>query len=162
MYSLYRACILYTVLPCSVLCGAIAWYNICVKPKCDRIRCRFCQVSCLGVVRSNQTGFYILRYVLTNIHNFVTVTELCVFFNFAASMILAVQCTDQLILLQGKSFRCNTLNRFIGCVRVILKNHKKSLFARSGLKKMAENHHFSVRVQTNNYQKSSEKYCDDF
>ena len=33
-----------------------------------------------------------------------------------------------------------------GCVRVMLKNHKKSLFARSGLKKMAENHHFSVRV----------------
>ena len=33
-----------------------------------------------------------------------------------------------------------------GCVRVILKIQKKSLFARSGLKKMAENHHFSVRV----------------
>ena len=33
-----------------------------------------------------------------------------------------------------------------GCGRVILKNNKKSLFARSGLKKMAENHHFSVRV----------------
>ena len=39
-------------------------------------------------------------------------------------------------------------HRFIyhGCVRVMLKNHKKSLFARSGLKKMAENRHFSVRV----------------
>ena len=37
-------------------------------------------------------------------------------------------------------------NSYKGCVRVILKNNKKSFFARSGLKKMAENHHFSVRV----------------
>ena len=33
-----------------------------------------------------------------------------------------------------------------GCVRVILKNNKKSLFERSGFKKIAENHHFSVQV----------------
>ena len=40
----------------------------------------------------------------------------------------------------------SVLLSYKGCVRVILKNNKKSLFARSGLKKMAENHHFSVRV----------------
>ena len=51
----------------------------------------------------------------------------------------------------------------LGCIRNILKNNKKSFFARSGFKKMAENYHFSVRgFSTNNCQKSSEKNYDDF
>ena len=41
---------------------------------------------------------------------------------------------------------CNYNYRVISCIRVILKNNKKSFFARSGLREMAENHHFAVRV----------------
>ena len=32
--------------------------------------------------------------------------------------------------------------KYKGSIPVILKNNKKSLFARSGFKKMAENHHW--------------------
>ena len=46
-----------------------------------------------------------------------------------------------------KSFRSSFALQ--GCVRVTLKNQKKSLFARSGFKKMAENHHWVCSVCNN-------------
>ena len=52
----------------------------------------------------------------------------------------------------------NVLFLQFGCARVILKNNKKSFFARLGFTKISENHYFSFGFSTDNTDSKNENF----